>query len=118
MTKSKTMVLMLCLILSGALCYAQGYTYDSLCHHYMGDYFVELYNILGLDDGDILVNLGLRTCDEQGSYNGDYGHVLLKLTQDENGLSIADSVVIEDNYITDGLMERDPRGKDYLYSYI
>ncbi len=115
--KKRTCIVLI-LLLSATLSNAQGYTYDSLCHHYMGDYFVELYNILGLDDGDILVNLGLRTCDEQGSYNGDYGHVLLKLTQDENGLSIADSVVIEDNYITDGLMERDPRGKDYLYADI
>ena len=93
---------------------AQNYTYDSLCHYYMGNYYPEFHNILGLRDGGILFNLGLRNYDEQGGYISDYGQELVKLVQNEERLFVAESGFIPDEYVYSTMMERDAKGDGNL----
>lgn len=97
---------------------AQSYTYDSLCHYYMGNFGMEFFNILGMRDGDILVNLGMREYDEQGYYICDNGHELVKLSQSSEGLSVIQSVNLQDEYVTFTLMERNPNGDGYIFADI
>ena len=111
----KRIKFLLSAILVSIIIPAQCQTYDSLCHYYMGDYGMEFYNILGLRDGSILVHFGMRNYDEQGYYTSDYGHEFLKLVQNEEGLSVAESAFIPDEYVTFTMMERDVKGDGNLF---
>lgn len=112
MKRTALLIILGLVLVSG---YAQNYTYDSLCHYYMGDYGMEFYNILGLRDGSILVHFGMRNYDEQGNYTSDYGHEFLKLVQNEEGLSDAESAFIPNEYVTFTMMERDVKGDGNLF---
>ena len=110
----KRIKFLLSAILISIIIPAQGQTYDSLCHYYMGNYYPEFHNILSLRDGGILFNLGLRNYDEQGGYISDYGQELVKLVQNEEGLSVAASAFIPDEYVYSTMMERDTKGNGNL----
>ena len=75
MKKHITTIAALLLLCAGV----QAQTYDSIAHHHVGHYDIDLRNMMQLRDGNILANIQLFEIDEHGNYLGDYGNRLLKI---------------------------------------
>ena len=93
----------------------QAQIYDSLCHRNVGWYDIDLRNMIAMRDGSILANVQLHDVDEEGNYLADKGNRLLKIARD-NGLSVVDSVFVEDDMMYNFLLAENPFGDDYVYA--
>lgn len=96
------------------MCNAQ--SYDSIAHHNVGHYDIDLRNMMQLHDGNILANIQLFEIDDQGHYIGDYGNMLLKIAP--NGAVLLDSVFVADDDLNYFLIERNPIDKDNIYAKV
>ena len=112
MKKYITTIAALLLLCAGV----QAQTYDSIAHHHVGHYNIDLRNMMQLRDGNILANIQLFEIDEHGNYLGDYGNRLLKI--DPNGAILLDSVFVADDDLNYFLIERNPIDKDNIYAKV
>ena len=112
MKKHITTIAALLLLCAGV----QAQTYDSIAHHHVGHYDIDLRNMMQLRDGNILANIQLFEIDEHGNYLGDYGNRLLKI--DPNGAILLDSVFVADDDLNYFLIERNPIDKDNIYAKV
>ena len=112
MKKYITTIAALLLLCAGV----QAQTYDSIAHHHVGHYDIDLRNMMQLRDGNILANIQLFEIDEHGNYLGDYGNRLLKI--DPNGAILLDSVFVADDDLNYFLIERNPIDKDNIYAKV
>ena len=111
MKKHITIIVALLFICVGV----QAQIYDSLCHRSVGWYDIDLRNMIAMRDGSILANVQLHDVDEEGNYLADKGNRLLKIARD-NGLSVVDSVFVEDDMMYNFLLAQNPLGDDYVYA--
>ena len=112
MKKHITIIVALLLLCAGV----QAQTYDSIAHHHVGHFDIDLRNMMQLRDGNILANIQLFEIDEHGNYLGDYGNRLLKI--DPNGAILLDSVFVADDDLNYFLIERNPIDKDNIYAKV
>jgi len=96
---------------------AQAQTYDSLFHP-NGRYQMDIRNMMELRDGGIVANVQLFNCDTMGSYESDYGCRLYKAVRDENGITVTDSLTIEDSDMNYFLLEKNPFDDDNIFAKI
>ena len=106
-----TRAILFLLLLSAGMAKAQ--TYDSIDNYNVGNYNIELRNMMQLRDGNILANCQLFLVDEQGEILGDYGNKLIKISKH---CEIMDQVFIPDRDLNFFLMERNPFGDDNVFA--
>ncbi len=96
---------------------AQAQTYDSLSHP-NGRYQMDIRNMMELRDGGIVANVQLFNCTASGGYESDYGCRLYKAVRDENGITVTDSLTIEDPDMNYFLLTRNPFGDDNILAKV
>lgn len=112
----KAISLLFLMLVSGCI-FAQ--TYDSLCHHSLGWYDIDLRNKMEMRDGSLLGNCQMFNVDASGQYINDYGNRLLKITSQQNQLmSVVDSTFINDEDLTSYLFCQNHLGDDNIYAHI
>ena len=98
-----------------ATCWARAQTYDSIAHHKVGWYDIDMRDdMIQLRDGSILAHVQLFEVDEQGYYVGDYGNRFYKISR--HGAVIVDSVFIADNDLNWFLLKRNPLDDDNVFA--
>ena len=98
-----------------SMVFASAQTLDSIAHHDVGWYSMEMRNMMELHDGNILANCQLFWIDEDWNYLGDFGNRMLKLSP--NGPEFLDSLFLENADLNYFLLERNPIGDDNIYAY-
>ena len=83
-------------------------TVNTVCNGVENDYFPEMRSMMQLRDGGILACCQLFEMDENYAYVADYGNRFLKLTKQENGWAVTDSVELLNEDLCYYLMERNP----------
>ena len=97
-----------------AVCRVSGQSYDSVCHHVMGERLdLDIRNFMELRDGGILANVQMFGYDRS-----EIGNMLFKMRYENGTLSIADSAFVEDHDLCYYLLERNPLGDDNVYAKI
>lgn len=100
----KFMLVMLLMVAAGSFTMAQNY--ESIVSHNVGDYTLDVRNIMPMRDGNCLVNCQLFTSE-------DVGNVFYKISPNA---VITDSVFVEDKDLNQFLLEPNPVGDDYIYA--
>ena len=104
------------LITLGVVCQAQ--TYDSVVYQNGKWNNMDVRNMMELRDGGIVANVQLFNYTASGGYESDYGCRLYKAVRDENGITVTDSLTIEDADMNYFLLTRNPFGDDNILAKV
>ncbi len=109
----KKLTLFLAILMATTLVKGQSYTYDSIVGIDLGFYSFNVNSLLELRDGNILSHSPFWIPDESGfSIISDLGHMLVKVSSDACFL---DSLLMENDYASYCLLERNPHGRGNLF---